>query len=276
MNEILKVSHINKKYKDFNLKDISFTINKGSIMGFVGANGAGKSTTIKIIMDLIKKDSGDVIFFEDKKIDKDLKNDIGVVFEECYYPDMITAFAINKMCKGVYSKWDEECFYSYLERFNLRKDKEIKEYSKGMTMKLSIAMALSHNPKLLILDEATSGLDPIVRNEMLEIFSEFVEKDNHAILISSHIVSDLERLCDCITYIDNGEILFTSKKDELLSKYECVQCKEEKAQEFLGKYKHHKIRKDYYFLVPSGKFKEARPATIEDLILITNGRLENY
>lgn len=270
---MLKVENLNKKMDNFELKNISFELKNGSIMGFIGSNGAGKSTTIRAILDLTQKDSGNISFFENKKLDKKVKEDIGIVFEECYYANMMTAKGINKMCEGIYSNWDSTSFFDYLEKFGLKKTQEIKEYSKGMTMKISIAVALAHNPKLLILDEALNGLDLQIRMSLIDIFGEFVKDGNKSILISSHIISDLEKLCDCITYIDNGEILFSQQKEELLSKYNCIKCHRNDLNKY-SQYPNYSIRNDSYVLVPSNIFfKEARPATIEDIILISNGRL---
>lgn len=267
----LEVKNLNKKYEDFNLKDITFTLKKGSIMGFVGANGAGKSTTIKAILELLNKDSGEILF-DGKKLTANLKNDIGVVFDECYYFGDLNILNIEKIQSKVYKNWDKKKFFELIEIFELPKKKAFETFSKGMKMKLNIAIALSHNAKLLILDEATTGLDPIVRNQILDMFSDFVSNKENSILMSSHIVSDLERLCDWITYIDHGSLLFSMNRDELLDKFNCIKCKEKDFEKY-KEFKYHKVRDDYYFLVPPNKYKESRPATIEDIILITGGRL---
>ena len=270
---MLKVKNLNKEMKNFKLNNINFDLKDGSIMGFIGPNGAGKSTTIRAILDLTPRDSGNVIYFGDKTLNKKVKEEIGIVFEECYYANMMTASGINRMCKGIYSNWDEDKFFNYLKEFGLKEKQEIKEYSKGMTMKISIAVALSHNPKLLILDEALNGLDLNTRMSLIELFADFVKDKDKSILISSHIISDLEKLCDCITYIDNGNILFSEDKEDLLSKYACIKCNKNE----LFKYKefpNYSIRDDSYILVPSNtNFDNARPATIEDIILISNGNL---
>lgn len=269
---MLEVRNLNKKMNNFELKDINFNLKDGSIMGFIGSNGAGKSTTIRAILDLTPRNSGEVIYFGDKKLDKKAKEEIGIVFEECYYANMMTARGINKMCKGIYSNWDEAKFFNYLKEFGLKETQEIKEYSKGMTMKISIAVALSHNPKLLILDEALNGLDLNTRMSLIELFADFVKDGDKSILISSHIISDLEKLCDCITYIDSGNILFSEDKETLLAKYNCIKCN----RNDISKYKNfpnYCIRDDAYILVPANTYNEARPATIEDIILITNGKL---
>lgn len=268
---LLEVEHLRKKYKDFNLDNISFKLKNGSIMGFIGANGAGKSTTIKCILGLIKKDSG-TILFDKQSLNADLKNDIGVVFDECYYFGDLNILDIEKIQSLVYKNWDSKKFFNYVSTFELPLKKEFNTFSKGMKMKLNIAIALSHNAKLLILDEATTGLDPEARNQILDILADFVSNGTNSILMSSHITSDLERLCDCITYIDKGKLLFSIDREELLSRYDCIKCQEKDFEKY-KEYKYHKMRDDYYFLVPSNKFKEARPCTIEDIILITGGKL---
>lgn len=272
---MLEVKNLNKKFNHFELKDVSFSLQNGSIMGFIGSNGAGKSTTIRSILELSKRDSGEVTYFGDKKLDKKVKEEIGIVFEECYYYGMMTGYGINRMCKGIYSNWDEDTFHRYLKEFGLNEKQEIKEYSKGMTMKISIAVALSHNPKLLILDEALNGLDLNTRMSLIDLFGDFVKDGDKSILISSHIISDLEKLCDCITYIDNGRVLFSEDKEKLLSKYACIKCHRKDLFKYEG-YQNYSIRDDSYVLVPSNKFEEARPATIEDIILISNGQLTKY
>ena len=228
MNAI-EVKNLTKRYKGFALEDISFDLPSGCIMGLVGENGAGKSTTIKLILNLISADSGEVKVFEkDNRTDfKEAKEDIGVVFDEPCLPEIMTAKQTNAVMKNSYKNWDEKEFFTYIKRFALPEDKEFKDFSRGMKMKLSIAVALSHKAKLLILDEPTSGLDPIVRDEILDIFYEFTAEESHSILISSHIVSDLEKLCDYITFIHKGKLLFSEEKDLLLEKYAVVKCAKE-------------------------------------------------
>lgn len=233
-NELaLSIQGVSRKFKNFSLDNVSFDLPKGSIMGFVGENGAGKSTTINLTMDLMKMDSGSIkVFGQDSKLlPKNIKEDIGVVMDECCFPENLTVKEINKILKRIYKQWDEKRFWGYNERFNLPKTTIIKDYSRGMKMKLSIAVALSHDAKLLLLDEATSGLDPIVRDELLDVFLEYIEDENHSILMSSHIISDLEKVCDYITFIHKGKIVFTESKDDLLEKYGILKCSE---QEFSG------------------------------------------
>lgn len=232
MEHILEVDNICKQYKDFKLDHVTFRLPTGCIMGFIGANGAGKSTTIKCIMDLIKKDSGKVyVLGKDNETElKSVKEDIGVVMDECCFPEELSIKNIKKVMKNIYKNWEETTFQSYIERFGLPEKKAVKEFSKGMKMKLSIAVALSHRAKLLILDEATSGLDPMVRDEILDVFLEFIQDETHGILISSHITSDLEKICDYITFIHQGKVVFTEEKDILLEKYAILKCSEKELE----------------------------------------------
>lgn len=230
MKNMLEVSSINKTYNSFKLKDISFSVPSGSIMGLIGQNGAGKSTIIKSILNLINLDRGQVKVFNEVlgENNKHLNNDIGVVFDDIHFYDGLNVKEIEKIVKNIYSNWDRDTFFNYTNKFKLPTDKKIKNFSKGMKMKLSISIALSHRPKLLILDEATSGLDPITRDEMLDIFLDFIQDENHSILISSHITSDLEKIADYITFIHDGEILFSKNKDELIYDYGVIKCSKDK------------------------------------------------
>jgi ABC-2 type transport system ATP-binding protein len=194
-------------------------------MGLIGENGAGKSTTIKLLMNAISRDSGivKVMGVDNQNSEfKDIKEDIGVVLDEAYFPELLTPKIVNRVMKHTYRNWDESCFFSYLTQFKLPEKKEFKDFSRGMKMKLAIAVAMSHNPRLLILDEATSGLDPIVRDELLDLFNDFTREESHSILLSSHIVSDLEKICDYIAFIHNGKLLFCKEKDKLLEDYAIV------------------------------------------------------
>ena len=224
MNAI-EINNLTKRYKDFTLDNVSLTLPCGCIMGLVGENGAGKSTTIKLMLDMIRKESGEI-----KLLGTDYtvcsKEDIGVVLEENGFPESLNAIEMNKIFKNVYKQWNEGQYFSFLEKFELPAKKKIKDFSKGMKMKLYIAAALSHGAKLLILDEPTSGLDPVVRDEILDIFNDFTRDENHSILISSHIVSDLEKLCDYIAFIHKGRLILCEEKDRLLSEYCLIQCDE--------------------------------------------------
>lgn len=226
MSEALEIKGLRKNYKEFSLKDISFTVPKGCIMGFVGENGAGKTTTIKAILNLINKDSGEIKVFglDNIKDEKIIKENIGVVFDECCFHDNLKIRDISKIMSKIYKNWDNSLFEKYSQQFKVPNDKIIKEFSRGMKMKLSIAVALSHKPKLLILDEATSGLDPIVREEILDVFLDFIQDEEHSILLSTHITGDLDKIADYITFINDGEIIFSKSKDELNYTMGIVKC----------------------------------------------------
>ena len=226
---VIEIKNVTKDYGDFKLDNISFTVPEGSVCGFIGQNGAGKTTTIRLILDAINRDSGEIYLFG-KNIDKDsasLREDIGVVFDEMGFHDFLTARQINTIMKNVYKNWNEEKYFEYLKRFSLPTKKACGSFSRGMRMKLQIAAALSHEAKLLIMDEPTSGLDPIVRNEMLQIFREYVIEEDHTILLSSHITGDLEKLADEVVFIDGGKIVLQGNKDEILEKHGILRCKKD-------------------------------------------------
>jgi len=229
MSAILEVQGLMKKYKksDFRLDNISFSLPSGAIMGLIGENGSGKTTTIGCILNTIIRDSGTVSVFgkEMKDESTEIREDIGVVFDANNFSDDLTAAKLSAVMKRVYKNWDNALFNEYLEKFNLSAKQKIKAYSRGMTMKLGIAVALSHHPKLLILDEATSGLDPIARDEILDVFLDFVQDESHSILLSSHITTDLEKIADYITFIHDGRLIMTAKKDDLIYNYGIIRCK---------------------------------------------------
>ena len=221
MNAI-KLSHINKSFGDFAIRDLNLTVPSGTICGLVGENGAGKSTTIRLLMGVLRPDSGtaSVLGADVSSPEfRDVKEDVGVVLDEAYFPESLNAVQVGKIMAATYRRWDQGLYDGYLKRFDLPEKKQFKDYSRGMRMKLAIAAALSHQPKLLVLDEATAGLDPIVRDEVLDIFNEFTREEDHSILISSHILSDLEKLCDYIAFIHKGDLLFCEEKDQLLEQY---------------------------------------------------------
>lgn len=227
MNEdALTVKGLTKKYPDFVLDEVSFHVPRGTIVGIIGENGAGKSTIIKAVLNLTQKDSGSIELLGKKEsgIDFFAHNRIGVVFDGNNFPDTLSPGKLGKLLKTVYAAWDEKQYNALLERFSLPADKKIRKLSKGMKMKLSIAAALSHSPELLILDEATSGLDPIVRDDILDILLEFVQNENHSVLMSSHITSDLEKIADYIVFLHNGRVVFDKPKDELRYKYGIIKC----------------------------------------------------
>ena len=224
MTNAIEIRNLSKNYKDFSLNIDALDIPKGCIMGLVGSNGAGKSTMIKAILDLINIDGGEITINGESNKNESVRENIGVVFDEIKFPQTFTAKDIRTVLKGVYKNWDDALYNKYLEKFNLPNNKKIKDCSRGMKMKLSIAAALAHKPKILILDEATSGIDPVVRDEILDIFLEFIQDEEHTILASSHIISDLEKAADYVTFINDGKIVFCEEKDVLLDKYLLVKC----------------------------------------------------
>ncbi len=230
MDSSLILKNVNKKYEksNFAIKDISFSVPEGSIVGFIGENGAGKSTTMNCILNVIRRDSGTIEIFGREMTDEDIdiRENIGVVYDSNNFPEYLTAKQLADILGRIYRKWDDFCFEQFLRRFGLPESQKIKTYSRGMSMKLAIAVALSHDSKLLILDEATSGLDPIMRDEILDVLLEFVKQENHSILLSSHITSDLEKIADYIVFIHNGEIILNKTKDELIYEYGVIRCSE--------------------------------------------------
>lgn len=232
MNAV-EVKNLTKTYPDFKLDNISFSLPSGCIMGLVGENGAGKSTTIKLILDMLHRDGGEIkIFGKDNTQNiKDIKEDVGTVLDEVGIPDLLNARQVGSIMKRTFKNWSEKDYKSFLQRLSVPTNKQFKDFSKGMKMKLGIAIALSHAPKLLILDEATSGLDPVVRDEVLDIFNEFTRDENHSILISSHIVSDLEKICDYIAFLHKGKLILFEEKDVLLSSYGIVRCTADRLSE---------------------------------------------
>lgn len=226
----IEVKGLTKKFDDFVLGPIDLRIPRGTIVGYIGQNGAGKSTTIKLLLGLLRADYGEInILGENSTRDVEIKDKIGVVFDDLYLPQELNAIQAEKFCSKVYKSWDKKRFFELKNEFNLPDKKIIKNYSRGMKMKLGVAMALSHHAELLILDEATSGLDPIIRDEILGILLDFMQDEKHTILISSHILSDLEKVSDYIAFIDNGKLLFFEGKDELKDKYALCSLSNEEA-----------------------------------------------
>ena len=224
MAPILEVNGLRKEFKGFVLKNISFTLERGYIMGFIGPNGAGKSTTIKLIMNLLKRDAGEIKVFglDNIKHEKEIKNRIGFVFDENYFYEELTVAEMKRVIAPLYKNWDDGAFNRYLKEFSLPPDKKIKELSKGMKMKFSLAVALSHNAELLIMDEPTSGLDPIIRSELLDILTSVIQDENKGVFFSTHITSDLDKIADYITFINDGRIIFSCPKDDIFEKYALV------------------------------------------------------
>ena len=233
MNAI-EIKGLEKRYDGFQLGSFDLTLPSGCIMGLVGENGAGKSTTIKLIMNAIGRDAGEisVLGVDNRSAGfRDVKEDIGVVLDEAYFPEVMSARNVGKVMALTYKNWDAAAFEGYLKKFSLAPDKIFKDYSRGMRMKLAIAAALSHGAKLLILDEATSGLDPMARDELLDIFNDFTRDENCSILLSSHIVSDLEKICDYIAFLHRGRLVLCEEKDRLLEEYALVRLPEERLSE---------------------------------------------
>lgn len=222
----LEIKDLTKTYPGFTLDHLNLTLPSGCIMGLIGENGAGKSTTIKLILDMIHKDSGSITILGKDNTDRIelAKEEIGVVLDEVGIPECLTIKQVGKVMKNTYRNWDDAEYIHLVEKLALPDKKQFKEFSRGMKMKLGIAIALSHHAKLLILDEATSGLDPVVRDEVVEMFSDYTRDENHSILISSHIVSDLEKICDYVAFLHKGKLLLCEEKDQLLVQYGLIHC----------------------------------------------------
>ena len=224
MTNAFMVSGLTKTYQDFVLDHVSFTVPSGSIVGLIGENGAGKSTTINAALGLIQKEDGVVSILDSEELDGDVKEQIGVVFDGSNYPEILSPRKLNRVMKNIYRTWDEQAYLRLLKQFSLPTDKQIKQFSKGMKMKLAILVAFSHHSKLLVLDEATSGLDPVVRDDILDMLLDFVQDEEHSILVSSHITSDLEKIADYIVFIHEGKVVFEKPKDELTEQYGIIKC----------------------------------------------------
>lgn len=227
----LEIKNLTKNYSNFSLNINELKLPKGSIMGLIGENGSGKSTTIKAIINAIKKDTGEIKIFgnniSDTSNEVAWKQQLGVVLDENHFNDELNINGIHRFMSHIYPTWNKDLFYQYIDKFNLPMAKPIKEFSRGMKMKCNIAVALAHKPKLLILDEATSGLDPVVRNEILDIFLDFIQDEECSIFVSSHITSDLERICDYITFIKDGSVVLTKSKDDILETFFILHCTEQ-------------------------------------------------
>ena len=229
MEYVLEVNNLTKEYKDFKLDDISLKIPKGSVVGLIGENGAGKSTFINSILNINEPEKGEVKIFN-KNInehEKDIKEDIAVIFDKSHYSEYMNAKIIGKMLSKIYKNWDNEKYYSLLENFDLPVNKKIKKFSKGMKMKLEFALAFSHSPKFLILDESTSGLDPVFRDEILELLRSYTENEENSILISSHITSDLDKISDYIAFIHEGKLQFVKEYEDIHDNYGVLSCKKD-------------------------------------------------
>lgn len=225
MNAI-EITDLTKKYSGFQLDHLNLTLPRGCIMGLIGENGAGKTTTIKLILDMIHKDSGTIRVMGKDHLEniRQLKEDIGVVLDEAGFPECLNARQVNNIMKKTYQNWDAPVYENYMKNLSIPTEKPFKDFSRGMKMKLAIAVAMSHHPKLLILDEATGGLDPVVRSEVIDMFNEFTRDEDHSVLMSSHIVSDLEKICDYIAFLHKGKLLLCEEKDVLIEEYGVLHC----------------------------------------------------
>ncbi len=274
MNNALEITGLTKEYPGFKLDNIGFTLPGGCILGLIGENGAGKSTTIKLILDLLRADGGSIKVLGRDSTESNIltKEEVGVVLDEAGIPGCLNARQVGNVMKNTFKSWSAEEYDGYIKRFALPSEKAYKDYSRGMKMKLSIAVAMSHNAKLLLLDEATSGLDPIVRDDVLDILNDFTRDETHSILMSSHIVSDLEKICDYIAFLHKGKLMLFEEKDELAARYGIVHCTEKALSELPEKAVKHKkispygaealvIRDD----VPSSM--NISPISIEDLFV---------
>ena len=267
MNAI-EIKNVSKHYRGFSLDNLNLTLPSGCIMGLVGENGAGKSTTIRLILGMSRPDSGEITLLG-QKLTHELREQVGVVLDEPGYPGCMTVRQIGKMLSGIFKGWEQAVYDHYLQKLRIPENKPFKDFSKGMKMKLCLAAALSHGAKLLILDEATSGLDPVVRDELLDVFNDFTRDEGNSVLISSHIVSDLEKICDYIAFLHRGRLMLCREKDELLNEYAFVQSSAEEIDRLspIG-------RRDGRFgteaivrrsEVPAGM--KTSPITIEDLFV---------
>lgn len=272
----LEIKDLTKKYDGFTLDSLSFTLPGGCILGLVGENGAGKSTAIMLILDMIKRDGGSVKILgrDNSKEIRLIKEDVGTVFDEVGIPECLNARQIGKIMRGTFKNWNADAFNDLLKRLSIPFDKAFGKFSRGTKMKLGLAVAMSHGAKLLLLDEATSGLDPLVRDEVLDILNDFTRDENHSVLLSSHIVSDLEKICDYIAFLHKGKLILFEEKDVLLSEYGIIHCTEQRLSELdQNAIKHKKItpygaeaivKRD---AVPRGT--EISPVSIEELFVQT-------
>ena len=233
LTNAIEIRGLTKHYKGFSLENLNLDLPAGCVLGLVGENGAGKSTTIRLTMDALERDGGTVTVLGVDNKSREfhaIKEDIGVVLDETFVPEILSAKQLGRIMAGSFKNWEQDTYEGWLKRLDLPEDKRFKDYSRGMTMKLGIAAALSHGAKLLLLDEATGGLDPMVREELLEVFADFAAQDGHAVLLSSHIVSDLERICDYIAFLHKGRLVLCEEKDVLLEKYGILRCSKEQLQ----------------------------------------------
>ena len=271
----LEIKNLTKTFSGFKLDNLSLTLPSGCIMGLIGENGAGKSTTIKLILDILHKDSGTITVLGKDNTDniRLTKEDVGVVMDEVGIPECLTPKQVGRIMQDTFRNWNAEEYTRLLQKLSLPENQPFKNFSRGMKMKLGIAIAMSHNAKLLILDEATSGLDPVVRDEVVEMFSDFTREENHSILISSHIVSDLEKLCDYVAFLHKGKLLLCEEKDVLLAQYGILHCTAEQLREVDPRAVRYKKETPYAVeamvlrsAIPSGM--HISPISIEELFVL--------
>lgn len=278
MENNIELKNISKRFKDFELKNISFNVPQGCIVGLIGENGAGKTTTIKSILNITKAEGTIKILGKDiTENEKKIKEEIGVVLDDSFLSDYLTAKQVNAIMKDFYKNWDENKYINLLKLFNLPIDKLIKDFSSGMKMKLKIATAISHNPKILILDEPTSGLDPVVRNEILDIFRKYIEEDEtRSILLSTHITTDLEHISDYIVFIEKGKIIFNLPTNELLENYGIIKCSKDdfirlNEKDYIsyqkGKYQYQVLTSDKNIIRRKYNITTIDKPSIEDIML---------
>lgn len=269
MNDVIQINQLVKKYQNFQLGPLTISIPKGMIIGLIGENGAGKTTLMKSTLGIIHPDSGEIQMKEEH---------VGVVLDQSFFPELLTANDIHSIMKDIYTTWDSTLFFDYLKRFQLPKNKIIKEMSKGMRKKLEIITALSHHPSLLILDEPTSGLDPVVRNEVLDLFLEFIQDEQHTILFSTHITSDLEHISDYIIFLDQGQIILEEERDVLQNEYGILKCglkefEQVDPKDYLyykkGKYQCEMLVKEKNKIQKKYKNMVIDPITLEELMILT-------
>ena len=270
----LEIKNLTKRYKNFTLDGVDLEVPQGTVVGFIGENGAGKTTTLKAVLGLIKPDSGEIkIFGKDvSELTQTERQKIGVVFDEGCLPQALNLYETQKVMANVFASWDKNKFAYLTNKANLPQDKAIKDFSRGMKMKAAIAVALSHESDLLILDEPTGGLDPVVRDEILELFYDYMQDENKSIIISSHILSDLQKLCDYIAFIQKGKIVFFEEKDKLLYGYAVIRGADEDTVESVKSFAVKKIKREYgtdLLVKRSGsyEFKDADNASVEDIML---------
>ena len=279
MENNIEIRQMTKTYPAFRLDRVDLSVPKGSIVGLIGENGAGKTTLIKGVLGLVHPEEGEVLIFgKDAKTSmKEIKTNIGVVLDGSFFMELLKVQAIDTVMKGIYDKWDTALFYDYLQRFGIDPSKKIKELSKGMQKKLEILTALSHHPKLLILDEPTSGLDPVVRNEILDIFQDFILDEECSILLSTHITSDLEHIADYLAFIDNGQMIFFETRDKVLDSYGILKCDQKKFERLepsdviryrRNRYNYEVLVNDRHSIRRTYRDAVIEKITIEDLMLL--------